>query len=382
MPCCMSEDALPETWSMRRILLAAAAALALAALPGTPAPAQPQVVNVYNWTDYIDPAVLERFTAETGIRVRYDVFDTLEALEGKLSAGRSGYDIIVPTAEPTFARLLRAGALRPLDMARIPNAANLDPALMARVANVDAGNRHGLIYLWGSIGLGMNAERIRALAPDAPLDSLSLLLDPRHARRIAPCGIAVMDSASDVLPSVLRHLGFSPDSVVPAELEAAQRALLAIRPYLRSIPSPPALLEALAAGEVCLAFAFSGDVIQAAGRAAEANRGHTITYVAPRQGAQLWFDVMAIPADAPNPDAAHAFINFLLRPDVMAAITTQVGYPNAVPGSLPLLAAEIRENSSVYPDAATLAASFVAGTPATAGERARARVWARFRAGR
>lgn len=367
---------------MRRILLAAAAALGFAALPLVPAPAQPPVVNVYNWTDYIDPAVIERFTAETGIRVRYDVFDTLEALEGKLSAGRSGYDVIMPTAEPTFARLLRAGALRPFDMARIPNAANLDPALMARVANVDPGNRHGLIYLWGSIGLGMNAERIRALAPDAPLDSLALLLDPRHARRIAPCGIAVMDSASDVLPSVLRHLGFSPDSVVPAELEAAQRALLAIRPHLRSIPSPPALLEALAAGEICLGFAFSGDVIQAAGRAAEANRGHTVTYVAPREGAQLWFDVMAIPADAPNPDAAHAFINFLLQPDVMAAITTQVGYPNAVPASLPLLAAEIREDSSVYPDAASLAASFVAGTPAATGERARARVWARFRAGR
>jgi len=366
---------------MRRILLAAAAALALV-IPGLPAAAQQPVVNVYNWTDYIDPAVIERFTAETGIRVRYDVFDTLETLEGKLSAGRSGYDVIVPTTEPTFARLLRAGALRPLDMARLPNAANLDPALMARVASVDPGNRHGLIYLWGSIGLGMNAARIRELAPDAPMDSLALLLDPAHARRIAPCGIAVMDSGNDVLPSVLRYLGHSPDSVVPAELEAAQRALLAIRPHLRSIPSPPALLEALAAGEICLGFAFSGDVIQAAARAAEANRGHTITYVAPREGAQLWFDVMAIPADAPNPEAAHAFINFLLQPDVMAAITTQVGYPNAVPGSLPLLAAEVREDRSVYPDAATLERSFVAGTPAAAGERARARVWARFRAGR
>lgn len=367
---------------MRRLILAAALALAALSLAAPPALAQAPVVNVYNWTDYIDPAVIERFTTETGIRVRYDVFDTLETLEGKLSAGRSGYDVIMPTAEPTFARLLRAGALRPLELARLPNAANLDPALMARVAGVDPGNRHGLIYLWGSIGLGMNAERIRALAPDAPLDSLSLLLDPRHARRIAPCGIAVMDSGNDVLPSVLRHLGFSPESVVPSELEAAQRALLAIRPYLRSIPSPPALLEALAAGEICLGFSFSGDILQAAARAVEARRPHRVTYVAPREGAQLWFDVMAIPTDAPNPDAAHAFINFLLRPDVMAAITTQVGYPNAVPASLPLLAAEVRDNRSIHPDAATVAQSFVAGTPAAAGERARARVWARFRAGR
>jgi putrescine transport system substrate-binding protein len=367
---------------MRRIILAAAIAMGMFPFAVPSGQAQQPVVNVYNWTDYIDPAVIERFTAETGIRVRYDVFDTSETLEGKLSAGRSGYDVIMPSAEPAFARLLRAGALRPLDMARLPNAANLDPALMGRIANVDPGNRHGLIYLWGSIGLGMNAERIRQLAPDAPLDSLNLLLDPRHARRIAPCGIAVMDSGNDVLPSVLRHLGFSPDSVVPAELEAAQRALLAIRPHLRSIPSPPALLEALAAGEICLAFGFSGDILQAAARALEASRPYRITYVAPREGAQLWFDVMAIPADAPNPDAAHAFINFLLQPDVMAAITTQVGYPNAVPASLPLLAAEVRDNRSVFPDAETLGRSFVAGTPAAAGERARARVWARFRAGR
>jgi putrescine transport system substrate-binding protein len=367
---------------MRRLVLAAAVLLAGLQLLPLHAQAQQPVVNVYNWTDYIDPAVLERFTRETGIRVRYDVFDTSETLEGKLSAGRSGYDVIVPSSEPAFARLLRAGALRPLDRARIPNAGNLDPVLMARIAEVDPGNRHGLIYLWGTMGLGINAERIRALAPDAPLDSIELLLNPEHARRIAPCGIAVMDSGNDVLPSVLRHLGFSPSSIVPAELAAAQRALLAIRPHLRSIPSPPALLEALAAGEICLGFSFSGDVIQAAARAEEADRGHRITYVTPREGAQLWFDLMAIPADAPNPDAAHAFINFVLQPDVMAAITTEVGYPNAVPASLPLLAAEVREDRSVFPDAETLGRSFVAGTPPAAGERARARVWARFRAGR
>jgi len=365
---------------MRRLLLTLA--FLLAGLNVQAQQASPPVLNIYNWADYIDPYAIERFQRETGIRIRYDVYDTLETLEGKLSAGRSGYDIVVPTSEPSFNRLVRAGALQPLDMARIPNARNLDPALMARIAGVDPGNRHGVIYLWGTVGLGMNAARIRELAPDAPLDSLQLLLNPEHARRIARCGIAVMDSAVDVLPSVLRHLGFSPDSVVPAELEAAQRALLAIRPFLRSIPSPPAIIDALAAGEICLAFSYSGDVIQATARAREARRAHEVSYVMPREGAQLWFDMIAIPRDAPNPDAAHAFINFILQPDVMAGITRQVRYPNAVPASRALLPAEIQNDLSVFPPAEALARSFVAGTPAQAGERARARLWARFKAGR
>jgi putrescine transport system substrate-binding protein len=362
---------------MRRLLLAAALLLL-----GFNVHAQQPVLSIYNWADYIDPYAIERFQRETGIRVRYDVYDTLETLEGKLSAGRSGYDIVVPTSEPTFNRLVRAGALRPLDMARIPNARNLDPALMARIAAVDPGNRHGVIYLWGTVGLGMIPERIRQLAPDAPMDSLAILLNPEHARRVARCGIAVMDSAVDVLPSVLRHLGFHPDTTVQAELDAAQRALLAIRPFLRSIPSPPLIIDALASGEICLAFSYSGDVIQARARAAEAGRAHEVRYVMPREGAQLWFDMMAIPADAPNPDAAHAFINFLLQPDVMAGITRQVRYPNAVPASRALLPEDIQNDPSVFPDAEAIARSFVAGTPPQAAERARARLWARFKAGR
>jgi putrescine transport system substrate-binding protein len=363
---------------MRRLLLS------LALLLATPfhARAQQPVLNIYNWADYIDPYAIERFQRETGIRIRYDVYDTLETLEGKLSAGRSGYDIVVPTSEPAFNRLVRAGAIRPLDMARIPNASNLDPALMARIAGVDPGNRHGVIYLWGTVGLGMNAVRIREVAPDAPLDSLQLLLNPEHARRIARCGIAVMDSAIDVLPSVLRHVGADPNSTAQADLDRAQQALLAIRPYLRSIPSPPAIIDALAQGEICLAFSYSGDVIQAAARAREARRTHEVTYVMPREGAQLWFDMVAIPADSPNPDAAHAFINFLLQPDVMAGITRQVRYPNAVPASRALLPPEIQNDPSIFPDAGALSRSFVSGTPAQAGERARARLWARFKAGR
>ena len=344
--------------------------------------AQPAPLNVFNWADYIDPAALERFQAATGIRIRYDVYDSLETLEARLSAGRSGYDVVVPTSEPSFARLVRAGALRPLDTTLLPNLAQLDAGLMARVAPVDPGNRHGVIYLWGTVGLGLREDRIAALAPDAPRDSWQLLLDPAHARRLAPCGIAVMDSATDVLPSILRALGRAPDSAAPADLAAAEAALHAIRPHLRSIPNAASLVDALANGELCLALTYSGDVIQAAARAREAGRPWAISYAAPREGVQLWFDMLAIPVDAPNPAAAHAFINFLLEPATMAGISNLVRYPNAVPAARALMRLEVAQDPSVYPAAAALAGAFLPGTPAPAVERARARAWARFRAGR
>ncbi|OYW07657.1 MAG: spermidine/putrescine ABC transporter substrate-binding protein PotF, partial [Rhodospirillales bacterium 12-71-4] len=279
---------------LRRLALLAAPLVALLAL--APASrAQERVVNVFNWNDYIDREVVARFTAETGIRVRYDVYDSLETLEGRLSAGRSGYDIVVPTSEPTFSRLARAGAFRPLDRGLVPNLAGLDAALQQQVANADPGNRFGAMYLWGSIGLGLNAERIRALAPDAPMDSLRLLLDPAQARRIARCGIIMMDSAADVIPTVLRYLGKNPNSTEAADLRAVEQTLMAVRPHIRTF-STGGTIEALATGQACLAFAYSGDAIQAAARAEEAGRGVTVQYVVPTEGAQLWFDLMAIPA--------------------------------------------------------------------------------------
>ncbi|MFC7476659.1 extracellular solute-binding protein [Dankookia sp. GCM10030260] len=363
---------------MRRGLLLAAI---LASLAGLPAAAQP-VLNVYNWTDYIAPSVVQRFQQQTGIRIRYDVYDSLETLEGKLSAGRSGYDIIVPTGEPTFARLVKAGALRPLDRDKIPNWKNLDPRLMQRVATVDPGNRFGAIYLWGTVGLGIRLDRVRALWPEAPLDGLDLLLKPENAAKLAKCGLAVMDSATDVLPSVLAWLGKDPDTTDAADLKAAEQALLAIRPHLRAIPGSGALLDMLASGEICVALTYSGDVIQAAARAREAAKGVELGYAAPKSGAHLWFDLLAIPADAPNPDAAQAFIDFVLQPEMMAAITSQVRYPNAVPASRPLVAEAVRDDPNVYPSEAALAHAFVPATPSQAAERARTRLWSRFRAGR
>lgn len=364
---------------MRRLALLAALLTALCAAPL--AQAQERVVNVFNWNDYIDPYMVQRFTRETGIRVRYDIYDSLETLEGRLSAGRSGYDIVVPTSEPTFSRLARAGAFRPLDRALIPNLRNLDPALQREVASADPENRFGALYLWGSIGMGINPERIRALSPEAPLDSLRLLFDPAEARKLQRCGITMMDSASDVIPTVLRYLGKDPNSTSAEDLREVERTLLAVRPFIRTF-STGGTIEALAGGQSCLAFAYSGDAIQASVRAREANRGVTVQYVAAKEGAQLWFDLLAIPADAPNAENAHAFINFLLQPDVMAAITTHVRYPNGVPASRALVAPEIANDPAVFPTDEIRARFFTIGPVPQAAERARNRVWARFKAGR
>ncbi len=278
-----------------------------------PARAEDRVLNIYNWTDYIDPAALERFQKETGITVHYDVFDSLETLEAKLLAGHSGYDVVVPSNEPTFSRLIKVGALAPIDRSRVPNWNNLDPVLMHRVESSDPGNRFGAIYLWGTTGIGMIADRVTKLAPDAPTDSWDLLFRPENASRIAPCGITMMDSAIDVIPAVLKYLGKSPDSTDRADLAAVEHTLMGIRRTIRSFASGGAL-EALASGETCLALDYSGDVIQAGARAAEAKRGVAVRYVAPKEGAQLGFDMLAIPADAEHKDAALRFIDFVLQP--------------------------------------------------------------------
>jgi len=362
---------------VRRLFLAIGAALLLA----LPAAAQEQVLNVYNWTDYIDPKALEQFTAETGIKVQYDVYDSLETLEAKMLAGRSGYDIIVPTSEPTFSRLIRAKALSEIDRTKVPNWANLDPALMKRVETSDPGNRFGAIYLWGTVGMGILPDKVKAAAPDAPTDSWDLLLKPANAKRLQKCGITIMDSAIDVIPSILRYLGKPPNSTEAADLVAVEKTLMAIRPYVRNFANAGAL-EALAAGTTCLAVTYSGDVIQAQTRAAEAKKGVTVTYVVPKEGAQVAFDMLAIPADAPHKEAALKFIDFVLRPPVMAAITNVTHYPNAVPASRPMIDPKLLADTNVFPTDAMMATFFTPSAVPQAAERARTRMWARFKAGR
>jgi putrescine transport system substrate-binding protein len=330
---------------VRKLALAAASAVAL--LVAVPAQAQDKTVKVYNWSDYIDPQVLTDFTAKTGIQVIYDVFDSNEVLETKLLAGSTGYDLVVPS-NYFLGRQIQAGIFQPLDRAKIPNWGNLDPDLMEKVARYDPGNEHAIVYMWGTTGLAYNVGKIKERLPDAPTDSWSLLFDPANAEKLADCGIMVLDSPTDVLPSALRYIGEDPDSKDPAVLEKGAAVIEKIRPYIRKFHSSENL-NALANGDICLSLIFSGDAGIAKTRAEEANNGVSIEYFIPKEGAQIWFDMMAMPSDAPSTDNAYAFLNYLLEPEVMAKISNFVTYPNAVPASYAMIDEEVKGDPALFP---------------------------------
>ena len=309
--------------------------------------AEPKVLNVYNWSDYIDPAVIEGFQQETGIAVSYDVFDSNEVLETKLLTGKSGYDVVVPSAY-FLERQIQAGVFRKLDRSRLPNLANLDPGLQQRAAAHDPGNEHGVIYMWGTTGIGFDADKIKAIMPDAPTDSWNLVLDPAIVSRFKGCGVSFLDDPTDMVGTVLLWLGKDPNSQSEADLNLAQEALLKIRPYIRTIHSSQ-YIEDLANGEVCIAVGYSGDVLQARDRAAEAGKAIDLRYVIPREGALMWFDTLAIPADAEHPGNAHAFIDYLMRPEVAAANSNFVNYATANAAALPQVNEELRNDAGIYP---------------------------------
>ncbi|MDQ1241885.1 MAG: putrescine transport system substrate-binding protein [Pseudomonadota bacterium] len=344
---------------MRPVIHAASAALlAITALAGcsrqsdepaagaVPA-AEQKVLNVYNWSDYIDPTVIEAFQKETGIAVTYDVFDSNEVLETKLLTGNSGYDVVVPSAY-FLERQIKAGVFRKLDPALLPNLANLDPALQARAAQHDPGNEHGVVYMWGTTGIGYDAGKLAEILPDAPVDSWSLIFDPAIISKFKDCGVSLLDDPTDMVSTVLLWLGKDPNSQAEADLAQAEAALLAIRPYIRSIHSSQ-YIEDLANGEVCIAVGYSGDILQAQDRAEEAGKDADIRYSIPKEGALMWFDTLAIPADAPHPGNAHAFIDYLLRPDVAAANSNFVYYANANAAATALIDAELRDDPGIYP---------------------------------
>ena len=322
---------------------------ALAALMAAPAMAEGSL-HIYNWSDYIAEDTIEKFEAETGIDVTYDVYDSNETLEAKLLAGNSGYDIVVPTSQ-FMQRQIAAGVYQELDKSLLPNLANMDPELMAKAAEYDADNAHGVIWMWGTNGIGYNVAMVEErLGADAPTDSWSLVLDPANAEKLADCGITILDSPNEVLPSVLAWLGREPTSSEPEDLEAAAEALMAIRPYVRYFHSSQYISD-LANGEVCVSLGFSGDVFIAAARAEEVGNGQEIAYTIPEEGAQQWFDMMVIPADAPNAENAHAFINFVMQPQITADITNYVWYANANAASMDLVDPEIASDPAIFPPA-------------------------------
>ena len=312
------------------------------------AAAEEKVLNVYNWSDYIAPDTLANFEKETGIKVTYDVFDSNEVLETKLVTGNTGYDVVVPSL--TFlARQIQAGVFMPLDKSKLPNLANMDPEIQANIAVLDPGNTHSVNYLWGTTGIGYNVKKIKEiLGDDAPVDSWSLAFDPAVLAKLKECGVYFLDTPSEIIPPVLKYLGEEPNSFDPAVIAKAEARLQELRPSITQFHSSE-YINALANGDACLAVGWSGDIFQAQARAEEAKNGVEIAYVIPKEGAPMWFDMMAIPKDAKHPDNAHVFINYIMRPDVAAEISNYVSYASANKAAFANIDPELKANTGVYP---------------------------------
>jgi putrescine transport system substrate-binding protein len=341
--------------------------------------AEDKVLNVYNWSDYIEPSVLEEFTRQTGIKVNYDVFDSNEVLETKLLTGHTNYDLVVPSA-PFLQRQIKAGVFQKMDKSLLPNLKNLNPAILEKLTVYDPDNAHSVPYLWLTSGPGYNVAKIKERMPDAPVDSLRMIYDPAVVSRFKDCGVSVLDAASEVVGTVLIYLGKDPNSQSLDDLKAAETALLAIRPYLRYVHSSR-YIDDLANGETCLALGWSGDVKQARDRAHDAGKGIEIKYSLPREGSIMNFDMLAIPADAPHPRNAHLFINFLLEPEVAAKNSNLVKYANINTPSTPLLNDSVKGDPNIYPPPEVQAKLVPEPPRSQEYQRMLTRAWTRFKTG-
>ena len=341
----------------------------------TPLLAEPKQLNLYNWADYVAPQALARFQVETGIRVKYDTFDSTEVLESKLLTGGSGYDLVFP-ASSGLARAIQAGALQPVG--ELKHAGNLDAELLAKLASVDPGNRFGVPYTWGTVGLGLNRQALEQRLPGVALDSLDLLFRPEYASKLKDCGIAVLDSPQEVIAIALNYLGKAPYSNAAEDLEAARALLAGLQPNLRYVGSARHI-DDLANGSLCLALTYTGDAGMAAARAAEAGQPFEVVYRIPREGTLIWFDTMAIPADAPNPEAARAFIDFMLQPEAIAELSNALFFANANAAATPLLDEAVSGDPDIYPPAAVRERLFPEQVQGPREQRQRTRLWTAFR---
>lgn len=323
----------------------------------TPAPAADKILNVYNWSDYIGEDTIENFQEETGIRVTYDVMDSNEVLETKVMTGNTGYDIVVPSL--TFlARQVQAGVYLEIDKSRLSNYGNLDPEMMALLATNDPGNTHSIPYLWGTTGIGYNVQKVtEALGEDAPVDSWALVFEPENLAKLKGCGVGILDTPSEIIPPVLHYLGEDPNSFDEAVIQKGVDRLKELRPHITYFHSSQ-FINDLANGDICVAVGWSGDIIQAQARAAEADKGVEVAYSIPKEGAPMWFDMLAIPKDARNVDNAYLFLDYLLRPEVMAGIQNYVMYASANQAALPMVDDAVLDDPGIYPDEETQAKLF------------------------
>ena len=356
-------------------LLTLATSLAIAATA-----ACAEEVRVYNWSDYIDENLLEKFQTETGITLIYDVFDSNEVLETKMLAGSSGYDVVVPSG--TFLqRQITAGAFQKLDAAKLSNSGNLWDVIKDRTAQYDPDNAYSINYMWGTTGIGINVAKVKeALGDDAPIGSLALVFEPSNMEKLAKCGVQMLDAPAEIIPAALAYLGEDPDSHDPDVIAKTEAVLSGIAPYVQKFHSSE-YINALANGDICVAFGWSGDILQARDRADEAENGVEIAYNAPSEGALMWFDQMAIPADAPNPDGAHKFLNFILDANNMAAASNYVYYANGNKASQQFLEEDVITDPAIYPNAETLKNLYTTSPYGPKVQRKVTRLWTKIKSG-
>ena len=345
------------------------------------APADAGTLNVYNWSDYIAEDTIPNFERERGVKVNYGVFDSNEVLEAKLLAGASGFDVVVPSLQ-FLGRQIQAGVFQPLEKERLKNYGGLDPELMERLALQDPGNRYGIPYLWGTTGIGYNVDKVTAAFGGTEVaGSWDLVFKPENIAKLKDCGVMLLDTPSELVPIALNYLGEDPNSTDPAVIQKGADLLGTIRPYIQTFHSSQ-YIDALANGSACLVVGWSGDVLQARDRAVEADNGVNVAFSIPKEGAPIFVDMLAIPKDAKNLDNAYAFIDYLLRPEVAAANSNYVSYPNPVPASLPMVDEAIKNDPTIYPPPETAAKLFTLAIIPPEVDRLYTRLWTELKTGR
>jgi Spermidine/putrescine-binding periplasmic protein len=358
-----------------------AASLAVAVTMGSAVAQEEKVLHVYNWSDYIAEDTVANFEKETGIKVVYDVFDSNEVLEAKLLAGNTGFDVVVPSSD-FLARQIQAGVFQKLDKSKLPNLKNMDPDTMKLLAEKDPDNAHSVPYLGGTTGIGFNPKKVAAvMGPDFKMDSWDAVLKPENLSKLKQCGVSFLNAPTEIMATVLHYMGKDPNSTNPEDYKAAGKLLSTLRPYISYFHSSQYIND-LANGDICVAIGWSGDVMQAAKRAAEAKNGVEVSYVIPKEGALMFSDMLAIPADAKHPENAHAFINYLMRPEVIAKISNYVSYANGNKASLSMVDAAIRNNPNIYPPTELKAKMFALHVLPAKINREVTREWTKVKTGK